>query len=170
MHLVSPRPSPGKMYEVKRKGETGTGFSEISPDLILGAIHVMPTILVILLIKVYMSTSNVSYVSTTLIFARFFKIQIKNHLTEKRVWYTFLLVFNRSAKEHVTGHIQSDWPHDLIYTLESVPLFSRLPFSQTFRQSSLLFAVILSDRHPGCDYSEDLFCKDDFFALLFVLY
>ena len=68
MHLVSSRPSLGKMYEVKRKGETGTGFSEISPDMILGAIHVMPTILVILLIKVYMSTSNVSYVSTTLIF------------------------------------------------------------------------------------------------------
>ena len=73
------------MYEVKRKGETGTGFSEISPDLMMGTTHVMPTILVILLVKVYMSTSNVSYVSTTLIFARFFKIQIKNHLTEKRV-------------------------------------------------------------------------------------
>ena len=68
MHLVSPRLSPGKMYEVKRKGETGTGFSEISPDLITGAIRVMPTIFVVLLIKVYMSTSNVSHVSTTLIF------------------------------------------------------------------------------------------------------
>ena len=68
MHLVSPRLSPGKMYEVKRKGETGTGFSEISPDLITRAIRVMPTIFVVLLIKVYMSTSNVSHVSTTLIF------------------------------------------------------------------------------------------------------
>ena len=57
-----------KMYEVKRKGEPGTGFSEILPDLIMGAIHVMPTILAILVIKVYMSTSNVSFVSTTLIF------------------------------------------------------------------------------------------------------
>ena len=68
MHLVSPRPSAGKMYEVKRKGEAGTGFSEISPDLMMGTIHVTPTILVILLVKVYMSTSNVSYVSTTLMF------------------------------------------------------------------------------------------------------
>ena len=32
------------------------------------------------------------------------KIQVKNHLTEK-VWYTFLLVFNRSSKEHASGHI-----------------------------------------------------------------
>ena len=68
MRLVSPQPSPGKMYEVKRKGETGNGFSEISPDLIMGTILVMPTIRVVLLVKVYMSTSNVSYVSTTLIF------------------------------------------------------------------------------------------------------
>ena len=68
MHLVSPRPLAGKMYEVKRKGETGTGFYEISPDLMMGTIHVTPTILVILLVKVYMSTSNVSYVSTTLMF------------------------------------------------------------------------------------------------------
>ena len=56
------------MYEGKRKGERGTGFSEISPDLMMGAIHVMPTILVILLVKVFMLTSNVSYASTTLIF------------------------------------------------------------------------------------------------------
>lgn len=68
MHLVSPRLSPGKIYEVKRKRETGTGFSEISPDLITGAIRIMPTIVVVLLIKVCMSTSNVSHVSTTLIF------------------------------------------------------------------------------------------------------
>ena len=55
MHLVSPRPSPGKMYEVKRKGETGTGFSEISSDLIIGAMHVMPAILMVLLIKIYVN-------------------------------------------------------------------------------------------------------------------
>ena len=106
MHLVSPRPLAGKMYEVKRKGETGTGFSEISPDLMMGTIHVMPTILVILLVKVYMSTSNVSYVSTTLIFVAsvviFYQIQIENHLTTKS------FAFKRSSKEHVTGHIQCD--------------------------------------------------------------
>ena len=54
MHLVSPRPSPGKMFEVKRKGETEAGFPEISPDLIIGAMHVMPAILMVLLIKIYM--------------------------------------------------------------------------------------------------------------------
>lgn len=41
MHLVSLRPLPGKTYKVMRKGEKGSGFSEVSPDLIMGAISVM---------------------------------------------------------------------------------------------------------------------------------
>ena len=46
---------------------------------------------------------------------------------------SFLLVFIRSSKENVSGHLQSDWPHDLISAPWKVFLnFPDFPFLKRF--------------------------------------
>ena len=68
----------------------------------------------------------------------FFKIQIKNHSTEKKCYTLFSLYSTDLIKNMcpVTYSLLTSWPN--LRSLESVPKFSRLPFSPTFRQSSLL--------------------------------
>ena len=98
------------------------------------------------------------------------KIQIKNHLTKKRVWCTFLLVFNRSSKKHVSGHILSDWPHDLISALWKVLLnFPDFPFLKLFvKAPSSWQPSKVTTIHGGIILT--VFSAKTIFLFLFVLY